>query len=74
MQVHYSDGEVTKEENVYNFNGSFILEGLRPSTDYSIYVTAVRLVGDSWIVVEGNWSVIVKGTTLVTGKACVLLL
>ncbi|XP_065886416.1 uncharacterized protein [Dysidea avara] len=63
--VHYSDGDSSKEEQVYNFNGSYNLRKLRPSTNYSIYVTAVRLVGDTGIVVEGNWSVLVNGTTLV---------
>ena len=51
-----------KRVKVYNFTGSYILEDLTPSTQYSIHVTAVRLIGDK--ILEGNSSITVSATTL----------
>ena len=31
--------------NITDFNGTYTLDNLRPFTEYSIYVTAVRLIG-----------------------------
>ena len=53
-----------KTVNVYNFIGLYILEDLTPSTQYSIYVTAVRLIGDE--ILEGSSSVTVSAMTLFT--------
>ena len=53
--------------HVFNFTGSYILEDLTPSTQYSIHVTAVRLIGDE--ILEGNSSITVSARTL--GKKCI---
>ena len=47
-----------------NFNGSYILNDLTPSTQYSIYVTAVRLVGDDQTILKGKNSTIATAKTL----------
>ena len=49
---------------MYNFIGSYILEDLAPSTQYSIRVTAVRLIGDE--ILEGSSSITVSVTTSFT--------
>lgn len=43
-----------------------------PSTQYDIYVRAVRMIGVNDEILEGNISIIVRATTL--GKECVLLM
>ena len=53
-----------KTVNVYNFIGLYILEDLTPSTQYSIHVTAVRLIGND--ILEGNSSITVSVMTLFT--------
>ena len=47
---------------MHNFTGSYVLEDLTPSTQYNIYVRAVRLIGDSNEILKGYISntVIVK--------------
>ena len=47
-----------------NFTCVYILEDLTPSTQYSIHVTAVRLIGNK--ILEGNSSITVSGKTLFT--------
>ena len=64
MQIYYSDGKTTRTINVFNFTCVYILEDLTPSTQYSIHVTAVRLIGDE--ILEGNSSVTVSAKTLFT--------
>ena len=47
-----------------NFTGSYILNDLTPSTQYSIYVTAVRLVGANETILEGKNSTTATVKTL----------
>ena len=54
--------------NVTNFTGTYTLDNLRPYTEYSVYVTAVRLIGDTSIPLEGMKSRIVTGRTLAGGE------
>ena len=49
---------------MFNFTCVYILEDLTPSTQYSIHVTAVRLIGDE--ILEGNSSITVSAKTLFT--------
>ena len=56
---------------MYNFTGSYVLEDLTPSTQYSIYVRAVRLIGESNETLEGNISIVANATTL--GRECVFI-
>ena len=56
---------------MYNFTGSYVLEDLTPSTQYNIYVTAVRLIGEKNEILEGNISIVANATTL--GKDCVFI-
>lgn len=58
---------MTKSINVFNFDGLYILKNLSPSTQYSLYVKAVRLIGVNEEMVEGNSSVIVTAATLTEG-------
>ena len=46
--------------NVADFTGSYTIDNLTPYTKYSVYVTAVRLVGDTGKPLEG-----MKTTTLI---------
>ena len=47
---------------MFDFTCVYILEDLTPSTQYSIHVTAVRLIGDE--ILEGNSSIKVSAKTL----------
>ena len=51
---------------MFNFTGSYILNDLTPSTQYSVYIRAVRLVGVK--ILEGSQSsnIIVTTKTLST--------
>ena len=51
---------------MFNFTGSYILNDLTPSTQYSVYIRAVRLVGVK--ILEGSQSsnIIVTTKTLFT--------
>ena len=49
--------------NVFNFTGTYTLDNLTPYTEYSVYVTAVRLIGDTGRRLEGMKTVtLIKGT------------
>ena len=48
-----------------NFTNSYILGDLTPSTQYSIRVTAIKLIGET---LEGNSSVTVSANTLFGGR------
>ena len=54
--------------NVTNFTGTYTLDNLTPYTEYSVYVTAVRLIGDASRPLEGNKSKMVTGRTLAGGE------
>ena len=58
---------MAKSVNVYNFNGSYILRDLMPSTKYSLFVRAVTLIGNNEKILEGNSSVTVTATTSAKG-------
>ena len=51
---------------MYNFTCLYILEDLTPSTQYSIHVRAVRLIGESDEILEGYSSNTVNVKTLFT--------
>ena len=54
---------------MFNFTGSYILEDLTPSTQYNIYVRAVRLIGESDEILEGYISNTVSVKFLFTKTA-----
>ncbi|XP_065918194.1 contactin-3-like isoform X2 [Dysidea avara] len=49
---------------VTNFTGNYTLDNLRPYTEYSVYVTAVRLIGTTSRPLEGEKSRTVTARTL----------
>ena len=53
--------------NVTNFTGNYTLDNLRPYTEYSVYVTAVRLIGTTGRPLEGEKSKVVNSRTLAGG-------
>jgi len=53
--------------NVTNFIGNYTLDNLRPYTEYSVYVTAVRLIGTTVRSLEGEKSRTVTARTLAGG-------
>ena len=54
--------------NIVNFVGTYTLENLTPYTEYSVYLTAVRLIGGANRPLEGNKSRTVTGRTLAGGE------
>ena len=50
--------------NITNFTGNYTLDNLRPYTEYSVYVTAVRLIGTTGRSLDGEKSDIVTARTL----------
>ena len=73
--MYYSNSSHSQSKQVVNddnFNGAYTLDGLRPFTEYSIYVTAVRLIGgDTGRPLEGMKSRTVTGRTLAGGEALI---
>ena len=68
-QVYYGyRNQLMQTVNVTNFTGTYTLDNLTPYTEYSVYVTAVRLIGDTGRTLEGNRSRIVTGRTLAGGE------
>ena len=68
-QVYYGyRNQPMQTVNVTNFTGTYTLDNLTPYTDYNVYVTAVRLIGDTSRPLEGNKSRTVAGRTLAGGK------
>jgi len=53
--------------NVTNFTGNYTIDNLRPYTVYSVYVTAVRLIGTTGRSLEGEKSRTVTARTLAGG-------
>ena len=53
--------------NVTNFNGNYTLDNLKPYTEYSVYVTAVRLIGTTGRSLEGEKSETVSTRTIAGG-------
>ena len=71
-QVYYSNGNHTQAKQVpnnTNFTGTYTLDNLTPYTEYSVYVTAVRLIpADTGRALEGMKSEIITRRTLAGGK------
>ena len=68
-QVYYGyRNQPMQTVNVTNFTGTYTLDNLTPYTDYNVYVTAVRLIGDTNRPLEGNKSRTVTGRTLAGGE------
>ena len=57
-----------KTVNVTNFTGVYTLDNLRPYTEYRVYVTAVRLIGDNDRSLEGMKSKLLTERTLAGGQ------
>lgn len=72
-QVHYNNSEKVDKVNTTNFNGTYILDNLEPYTKYSVYVTAVRLIGSTGRSLEGKKSETVTGRTLAGGTVFIIL-
>jgi len=53
--------------NVTNFTGNYTLNNLTPYTEYSVYVTAVRLIGNTGRSLEGEKSDTIPTRTLAGG-------
>ena len=69
--MYYSNSSHSQSKQVVNdanFNDTYTLDNLRPYTEYSIYVTAVRLIEDTDKLLEGMKSRTVTGRTLGGGK------
>ena len=58
--------------NVLSFTGSYVLMNLTPSTQYSIYVIAVRPIRETNETLKGNMSVTTTAKTL--GKECIIII
>ena len=52
---------------VVNVTGNYTLDNLRPYTEYSVYVTAVRLIGTTGRSLEGEKSDTITKRTLAGG-------
>ena len=57
---------MTKTVDVLNFTGSYVLINLTPSTQYSVHVITVRLIGETNEILKGYRSVIATAKTLST--------
>jgi len=53
--------------NIANIGYTHVLDNLRPYTEYSVYLTAVRLIGTTGRPLEGEKSDIVTARTLAGG-------
>ena len=63
------NNQPVKAVNVTNFTGVYILDNLRPYTEYRVYVTAVRLIGgDNGRPLEGIKSELLTERTLAGGQ------
>ncbi|XP_065918202.1 receptor-type tyrosine-protein phosphatase S-like isoform X7 [Dysidea avara] len=63
--VHFNGSDLPVQVvNVTNFTSNYTLDNLRPYTEYSVYVTAVRLIGTTGRSLEGEKSETVTARTL----------
>ena len=72
LQVYYSNSNHDQSVQVVNdtnFDGTYTLTNLLPYTMYSIYVTAVRLIGDTPRPLEGMKSKVLIERTLAGGES-----
>ena len=70
VKVYYDNYDYDQSEqliNVTNF-GMYTLDNLRPHSVYSVYVTAVRIIGDTGRPLQGMKSDIVTKRTLAGGE------
>ena len=67
MYYYNSSDQPVQVVNVTNFTGNYTLDNLRPYTEYSVYVTAVRLIGTTGRSLKGEKSNIVSARTLAGG-------
>ena len=68
-QVYYGYcNQPMQTVNVTNFTCTYTLDNLTPYTEYCVYVTAVKLIGDTGRPLEGNKSRTVTGRTLAGGE------
>ena len=66
--MHFNGSDLPVQVvNVTNFTGNYTLDNLRPYTEYSVYVTAVRLIGTTGRSLEGEKSETVTARTLAGG-------
>ena len=72
-QVYYGyRNQPIQAANIANFTGVYTLDNLKPYTEYSIYVTAVKLIGNPSRPLEGMKSRTVTGRTLAGGETCII--
>ena len=62
-----TSNQLVQVVNVINFTGTYTIDKLRPYTEYSVYVTAVRLIGTTGRPLEGEKSDMVTARTLAGG-------
>ena len=70
--MHYKGNSHDQSEqvvDVVNFTGTYTLDNLTPYTEYSVYVTAVRLIGDTGRLLEGSKSITITQRTLAGSKS-----
>ena len=70
--MYYKENSHDQSEqvvNVVNFTGTYTLDNLTPYTEYSVYVTAVRSIGDTGRVLEGMRSIPITQRTLAGSKS-----
>ena len=65
-QVYYTDqsNQLENTVDVYDFTGTYTLDNLKPYTEYSVYVTATRAIGDTGRFLEGDKSETINQRTL----------
>ena len=74
-QVYYGyRNQPMQTVNVTNFTGTYTLDNLTPYTEYSVYVTAVRLIGDANRPLEGMKTTTLIKRTLAGSKSKEILL
>ena len=72
LQAYYSNNnhdQSVKVASDTNFDGTYTLTNLMPYTMYSVYVTAVRLIGDTSRPLEGMKSKVLIERTLAGGES-----
>ena len=67
--MHYKEDSNDQIMNVANFTGTYILDNLTPYTEYGVYVTAIRLIGDNGKPLEGMKTITLSERTLAGSKS-----
>ena len=73
VKVYYDNYDYDQSEQLINvtnfeFTGTYTLDNLRPYSVYSVYVIAVRIIGDTGRPLQGMKSDIVTKRTLAGGE------